>query len=379
MLADLAGSEKSSGKTGSGAAVGTAMHKEMVKINSSLTCLGNVAHALHSGASHIPYRDSTLTRILRPSFAAANAKVLLISNLSPTQLTYDEGYRTLLFANKVKAMKVNNSMVGADQQQLQFNYLETQKTNWALLADLHIASLMIENDPMLRRYTDLIETTYYTHRLRLKSQDKERQRVIKDLEPAGREEKVRIAKKVEARKKREAEEMQERYKEIYEGLIDEYNNKVGSLQQQIESLQKDIDDFEAKLNQEIQDKTTETKTHDGELERLTKEKKAFRARIEQAMVQLEKINQEKGRLNEEEKKYKADTHKKQTTEEIDLEKHEQRYVEQTWRHCKAQEYFFVYKAYRETHAALVDAQRQNLLRVEQALNESEKLTKMIRA
>eukprot|EP01061_Rhynchopus_euleeides_P002480 TRINITY_DN11904_c0_g2_i1.p1 TRINITY_DN11904_c0_g2~~TRINITY_DN11904_c0_g2_i1.p1 ORF type:complete len:690 (+),score=260.59 TRINITY_DN11904_c0_g2_i1:86-2155(+) len=376
VLADLAGSEKSSGKTGSGAQAGTAMFKEMLKINMSLTALGNVAHALHKGASHVPYRDSTLTRILRPSFAAPLSKVLLISNLSPTQLSYDESFSTLQFANKVKAMKVNNSMVGAEQQQLQFDYLETQKTQWALLADLHIANLHYENDPMLRRYTDMVETTYYTHRLRLKNQEKERQKIIKELEPAGREEKARIAKKIEARKAREAEERKEMHREIYEGLVDEFNNKVAAIQQQIDVLTQEANDFQSKLDQQISERTTETKDHEEVVARLSKEKKEFRGRVENAMVQLEALNKEKTRLNEEEKKHKIDSTNKKSGEESDLAQHEVKYVSAMWRHCKAQEYFFIYKAYRETHLALVDAQRQNLLRIEQALNESDKLSKM---
>ena len=89
-LVDLAGSEKSDGKSGSGAAHGSQAHVEMKSINLSLTTLGNVAHALHTGAPHVAYRSSTLTKILRPSFASVKSKILLISNLSPSQLTYSE-------------------------------------------------------------------------------------------------------------------------------------------------------------------------------------------------------------------------------------------------------------------------------------------------
>jgi len=58
-LIDLAGSEKLS-KSGS---VGESL-EEAKKINLSLSCLGNVIHALTSNSEHIPYRDSKLTRIL---------------------------------------------------------------------------------------------------------------------------------------------------------------------------------------------------------------------------------------------------------------------------------------------------------------------------
>ena len=38
--------------------------EEAKKINLSLSCLGNVIHALTTNNDHIPYRDSKLTRIL---------------------------------------------------------------------------------------------------------------------------------------------------------------------------------------------------------------------------------------------------------------------------------------------------------------------------
>lgn len=59
-MVDLAGSEKVS-KTG---AKGTTL-EEAKNINKSLSALGNVINSLTDGKSaHIPYRSSTLTRLL---------------------------------------------------------------------------------------------------------------------------------------------------------------------------------------------------------------------------------------------------------------------------------------------------------------------------
>ncbi|CBH14884.1 kinesin, putative [Trypanosoma brucei gambiense DAL972] len=131
LLADLAGSEKisRSGVTGEGLAEATA-------INSSLTALGNVVHSLHEGG-YVSYRTSNLTRLLKPTFSHPNSRVLLLSQVSPTQMTFDETISTLHFANKVKAMKVTTS-TGMEADKIQFEYVEAGRTYDGLLADLRL-------------------------------------------------------------------------------------------------------------------------------------------------------------------------------------------------------------------------------------------------
>lgn len=108
FLVDLAGSEKV-GKTG---ASGQTL-EEAKKINKSLSALGMVINALTDGkSSHIPYRDSKLTRILQESLGG-NSRTTLIINCSPSSYNDAETISTLRFGVRAKAIK-NKAKVNAE-------------------------------------------------------------------------------------------------------------------------------------------------------------------------------------------------------------------------------------------------------------------------
>ncbi|XP_072000089.1 kinesin-like protein KIF3C isoform X2 [Engystomops pustulosus] len=99
-LVDLAGSERQS-KSG----VNGERPKEASKINLSLSALGNVISALVDGRStHIPYRDSKLTRLLQDSLGG-NAKTIMVATMGPASHHFDETLSTLRFANRAKNIK----------------------------------------------------------------------------------------------------------------------------------------------------------------------------------------------------------------------------------------------------------------------------------
>ncbi|KAJ1502713.1 Kinesin-like protein kif3a [Coelomomyces lativittatus] len=99
-LVDLAGSERQS-KTG---AQGDRL-KEAAQINLSLSCLGNVIKALVDGkSSHVPYRDSKLTRILQDSLGGS-AKTMMMATVSPASFNYEETLSTLRYASRAKNIK----------------------------------------------------------------------------------------------------------------------------------------------------------------------------------------------------------------------------------------------------------------------------------
>ncbi|KIH54127.1 kinesin motor domain protein, partial [Ancylostoma duodenale] len=99
-LVDLAGSEKVS-KTG---AQGTVL-EEAKNINKSLTALGIVISALAEGTkSHVPYRDSKLTRILQESLGG-NSRTTVIICASPSHFNEAETKSTLMFGQRAKTIK----------------------------------------------------------------------------------------------------------------------------------------------------------------------------------------------------------------------------------------------------------------------------------
>ena len=52
--------------------------KEGAAINQSLAALGNVINALVDGASHVPYRDSVLTKLLMDSLGGNTKTVMYV-------------------------------------------------------------------------------------------------------------------------------------------------------------------------------------------------------------------------------------------------------------------------------------------------------------
>ncbi|XP_077979349.1 kinesin heavy chain-like isoform X2 [Glandiceps talaboti] len=99
-LVDLAGSEKVS-KTG---AEGTVLD-EAKNINKSLSALGNVISALAEGTkTHIPYRDSKMTRILQESLGG-NARTTIVICCSPAFYNETETKSTLNFGQRAKTIK----------------------------------------------------------------------------------------------------------------------------------------------------------------------------------------------------------------------------------------------------------------------------------
>lgn len=127
-LVDLAGSERQRDTQATGARLREACH-----INRSLSALGNVITALTSGggqsrpikanqgalsalpsavpsaagvsgATHVPYRNSKLTLLLKDSLGG-NSKTCIIATISPLERCFAETLSTLKFAQRAKLIR----------------------------------------------------------------------------------------------------------------------------------------------------------------------------------------------------------------------------------------------------------------------------------
>ncbi|CAD5123059.1 DgyrCDS11439 [Dimorphilus gyrociliatus] len=106
-LVDLAGSERltsqSEGKEND-------RIREAIAINYSLTCLGDVIYALRGKNSHVPYRNSRLTFVLKECLGG-NSKTALIVNVAPNIENISETKASLMFAQKARGITTNGSSV----------------------------------------------------------------------------------------------------------------------------------------------------------------------------------------------------------------------------------------------------------------------------
>ena len=134
-LVDLAGSEKIS-KTG---ATGHTLEEAKI-INKSLTTLGRVINNLTDGKStHIPYRESKLTRVLQESLGG-NSKTCLIITCSPSIYNESESLSTLRFGERAKKIKnkpkINKEITVAELQKLVTQLKENLKKADARISQL---------------------------------------------------------------------------------------------------------------------------------------------------------------------------------------------------------------------------------------------------
>ncbi|OAP62142.1 hypothetical protein AYL99_04345 [Fonsecaea erecta] len=151
-LVDLAGSEniQRSGAENKRAA-------EAGLINKSLLTLGRVINALVDKSSHIPYRESKLTRLLQDSLGG-RTKTCIIATVSPAKSNLEETISTLDYAFRAKNIRNKpqvNSMISkktllkeftAEIEKLKSELIATRQRNGVYLTNEQYEEITVESE-----------------------------------------------------------------------------------------------------------------------------------------------------------------------------------------------------------------------------------------
>ncbi|KAJ8606768.1 hypothetical protein CTAYLR_009567 [Chrysophaeum taylorii] len=97
-LVDLAGSERGADTRSHSRQLRT----ESAEINKSLLALKECIRSLATNDSHVPFRASKLTMVLRDSFVRPHCRVAMIATVSPSVSATDHTINTLRYADRVK-------------------------------------------------------------------------------------------------------------------------------------------------------------------------------------------------------------------------------------------------------------------------------------
>lgn len=141
-LIDLAGSERVKKSGVSGQAM-----VEAQAINKSLSTLGTVINAMYTKNPHIPFRESKLTRLLKPCFVQTTSRLLLIGQASPPSSSASESLGTLRFCDRVKGLQAPATPAFLDPKEEE-RYLRSKRLNHELCAEMRIAGVLYYHQPV---------------------------------------------------------------------------------------------------------------------------------------------------------------------------------------------------------------------------------------
>uniref|UniRef100_A0A7N6FFJ0 Kinesin-like protein n=1 Tax=Anabas testudineus TaxID=64144 RepID=A0A7N6FFJ0_ANATE len=112
-LVDLAGNERGTDVSSNDRSTLV----ETAEINRSLLALKECIRSLGKNSDHIPFRMSTLTKVLRDSFIGEKSRTCMISMVSPGMASCEYTMNTLRYADRVKELNGNSKASGAAKSQ----------------------------------------------------------------------------------------------------------------------------------------------------------------------------------------------------------------------------------------------------------------------
>ncbi|KAL9387167.1 hypothetical protein Peur_020291 [Populus x canadensis] len=150
VVVDLAGSERIDKSGSEGHAL-----EEAKSINLSLSALGKCINALAENSTHVPIRDSKLTRLLRDSFGGT-ARTSLVITIGPSPRHRGETTSTIMFGQR--AMKVENMLKLKEE----FDYKSLSRR-----LDIQLEKLIAEHEKQQKAFENEIErvTTEAKHQI----------------------------------------------------------------------------------------------------------------------------------------------------------------------------------------------------------------------
>lgn len=158
-LVDLAGNERGTDVSSND----RSSLVETAEINRSLLALKECIRSLGKNSDHIPFRMSTLTKVLRDSFIGDKSKTCMIAMVSPTMASCEYTMNTLRYADRVKELNGNAKQSGAAKPQEPINSSSEESLDTSVYdAISHVADLEEKVYVELKRANDLIMAMEHT-------------------------------------------------------------------------------------------------------------------------------------------------------------------------------------------------------------------------
>uniref|UniRef100_A0A665TJ14 Kinesin-like protein n=1 Tax=Echeneis naucrates TaxID=173247 RepID=A0A665TJ14_ECHNA len=144
-LVDLAGNERGTDVSSNDRSTLV----ETAEINRSLLALKECIRSLGKNSDHIPFRMSTLTKVLRDSFIGENSKTCMIAMVSPGMASCEYTMNTLRYADRVKELNGNSKASRAVKAQ---EPLSSSSSDEVSLHSFHIIIIFV-----FQRATELVK------------------------------------------------------------------------------------------------------------------------------------------------------------------------------------------------------------------------------